>query len=119
MRGAGAFGFARTLLTTSWRCCFARRPSNQMRASPIHTLSSSERPVDGAAGAIHDRDPRHARRERHGREPQHEQQHGRAEHAEPVRETVADELAQNAAGRLAHARGRRSAASRARSSSRS
>ena len=107
MRGAGALRLrphlAHDLLPLLLR---ATAGPSQMRASPIHTFSSASPAVHGAAGAIHDSDPRHARRERHGREPQHEQQHGRAEQAEPVRETVADELAQDAARGLAHARGR-------------
>ncbi len=79
-------------------------PPDACFADPYVQLGEAE--VDGTTRAIHDRDPRHARRERHGREPHHEQQHGGAEHTERVCETVADELPQDSAGRLAHARGR-------------
>ena len=56
--------------------------------------------VDGTADAVHDRDPR--RRSRAiPRRAKHEQQHGCAEHAEPVLEPAADQLAQDAARGLA------------------
>ena len=82
MRGVVVFGFARTFVTISSRCCFARRPSHQMRASPIQPFSVSHGAIYGATRAVHDRDPRDARRELHGRQPQDQQQHGRAEQPE-------------------------------------
>ena len=60
------------------------------------------RGIDRSARAIHDRDPGHAGRERDRSEPKHEQQHGRAERAETLLESAADDLTENPARGLAH-----------------
>ena len=103
MRGAVVFGFARTLLTISWRCCFARRPSSQMRASvepdverrdardtrrvPMRSMiATHDTPVASDTAASHSTSSSTVVPSR----------------PEPVLEAVADELAQDAAGRLPH-----------------
>jgi hypothetical protein len=77
-------------------------PPDARVAEPL--IQRREAPIHDAPRAIHDRDPRDAGRELHGCEPQHEQQHRRAEQTQSVFETLADDAAKDAAGRLAHLR---------------